>query len=505
MEQAEAKEPTTINSIGEKHANVVEKISRDVRQFHEQKKPFRIFHGGTNSTRQPSYKRDSIIDTSRLTDILEISEGSALAEPNVSMGKLLAATLDRGQIPLIVPELPGITVGGAFAGIAAESSCFKYSLFDSTVPFIEVVLADGTIVTASKDHNADLLRGAAGTCGTLGVITLLKVDLMPAKKYVELEYFPVKSADEALVTLEKTCKDAENQYVDGILFRQDLGVIMAGRLLDDVTKGIPIQRYTRARDDWFYCDAHRRCLRNAAPFRVAIPIVDYLFRWDRGAFWGGARAFEYFFTPFNRITRFLLDPFMHTQTIWHALHESRLCDRSIIQDCGVSSERAQEFIKFVQDLLAVYPLWLCPIRRGVIDRSSYQLHRPESLTEMIINVGMYDLGPTDPVAFKEVNRELERKAHELGGYKCLYARSYYTEKEFWDIYGEQEYLALRRKYNAITLPTLYDKVKAPEPCPENVKPGFKQRMKSMIWSTRPLAGLYGVLCMIARSDYLFTR
>ena len=40
--------------------------------------------------------------------------------------------------------------------------------------------------------------------------------------------------------------------------------------------------------------------------------------------------------------------------------------------------------------------------------------------------------------------------------------TYYTKEEFWSIYNEQEYLDVRRKYNAETLPNVYTKVKSTE-------------------------------------------
>ncbi|KAG6040080.1 hypothetical protein E4U41_001421 [Claviceps citrina] len=49
------------------------------------------------------------------------------------------------------------------------------------------------------------------------------------------------------------------------------------------------------------------------------PLVDYLFRYDRGAFWVGKYSFRYFLTPFNRTTRFLLDRFMHTRVMYRVL------------------------------------------------------------------------------------------------------------------------------------------------------------------------------------------
>jgi len=61
------------------------------------------------------------------------------------MDKLVNATLPFRLIPPVVPEFPGIIVGGAYAGTAGESSSFKHGLFDATVERIEISLSHLTI------------------------------------------------------------------------------------------------------------------------------------------------------------------------------------------------------------------------------------------------------------------------------------------------------------------------------------------------------------------------
>ena len=207
--------------------------------------------------------------------------------------------------------------------------------------------------------------------------------------------------------------------------------------------------------------------------------------------------------PFNRLTRFLLDPFMHTKTMWHAFLESGLANSSIVQDMGVPFERTEEFLQYLHNLLHLYPLWLCPIRHKLQFTSSFQLHCREIHSETLVNVGIWGMGPKNPITFRSLNRDLESKCHELGGYKILYARTYYSEDEFWAIYDRKGYMSLRERYKASTLPTLYDKVKAPEPRQKEAAPSWRHSLKSSFWSIWPFSGLYGVFCVIVGSDYLF--
>jgi FAD/FMN-containing dehydrogenase len=49
------------------------------------------------------------------------------------MDALVAATKAHGLVPLVVPEFPGITTGGAFSGTSGESSSFREGFFDHTI------------------------------------------------------------------------------------------------------------------------------------------------------------------------------------------------------------------------------------------------------------------------------------------------------------------------------------------------------------------------------------
>ena len=48
---------------------------------------------------------------------------------------------------------------------------------------------------------------------------------------------------------------------------------------------------------------------------------------------------------------------------------------------------------------------------------------------------------------QEVTRKIERKVAELGGVKSLYSDSYYPEEEFWRLYNQPAYGALKGRYD----------------------------------------------------------
>ncbi|MCJ1232608.1 hypothetical protein MMC14_000561 [Varicellaria rhodocarpa] len=389
-------------------------VTKAVKQFYDRKEGFRIYHGSTNSTRVKALDSKRLNDTTGLSHVIsiDIARKSAIVEPNVPMDQLVGATLKHNLIPPVVPEFPGITVGGSFSGTAGESGSFKCGFFYRTVNRCEIVLANAEISKASPSKNSDLFYGATGALRTLGIITLFEVQLIQAGDYVELTYLP-ESCD----------------FLDGILFTPTHGVIIIGRIVNKTSH--KVQRFTHAHDPWFYLHASNKASSSSLtnPAFQAVPIKDYLFRYDCGAFWMGSYSFNTL--PFNRLTRFLLDPLMHARKMYQDFHAMGNDHNFIIQDLAIPGGKAGQFLDFLHDNFDIYPLWLCPIRAG----SQVPVHALPHETEFILNVGLWGppceeaiIGNHD--AFMEENKVLERKVSELGDLKWLYANVYYTEKEF---------------------------------------------------------------------------
>jgi delta24-sterol reductase len=293
------------------HATAVAAISSQVNSFHARKAPFRIYHGSTNSTRASSRNTSNTVDCSTLNHVLRVDRAAKTAwvEPNIAMDQLVEATLKEGLLPKVVMEFPGITVGGGWNGTSGESSSFRQGFFDGTVAKVEIVLPSGEVVVATNENEyADLYRGSSSAVGTLGVTTLLEVRLVEARRYVELTYHPIKSMDEGVHRIKETIEDKSVEYCDGILFSKDEGVICTGKLVDEAsTPGTPVQRFSRAHDQWFYIQAQKNVTSHpdpAMPKVELVPVVDYFFRYafpsanykvdantatsyNRGGFWVG--------------------------------------------------------------------------------------------------------------------------------------------------------------------------------------------------------------------------
>ena len=492
------------------HRQQVSRIAARVTEFYLQKRPYRIYHGSTNSTRKTLFDTDNIIDTSHLNHVLniELASMTALVEPNVSMEMLVRKTFALGVVPKVVPEFPSITVGGAFSGMAAESSSFAHGLLDDTVSWAEFIMANGEVVELSEESNPEVFHGAARTFGTLGTITLLRVALLQARPFVELTYHPVSSLAEHVTKMSEMMRDPSVQYVDGIIFEKDRGAVISGFQVETPRPDSEVRTFRRAEDEWFYLNAEQLVYSSEKGMScsITVPLVDYFFRYDRGAFWAAKHVFTYFAVPFNEFTRWLFNPFMGAETLYHGLHENGMAKDNIIQDVVVPLENAHKLIEWIHDTWGIYPLWVCPIRPS-LNKSMFSTQISEQSTPgMLISIGIWGPRLPNPLDFVTENRKLEHQLTQLMGMKWLYAQCYYTEAEFWNIYDKAWYDGLRRKCGAEHLPDVYQKTKFDWQAEQKaIDSSLIRWIFSFVWFIWPFPGIYGVLRVLTRSKYLLAK
>lgn len=458
----------------EEHHKKVQNISVTLKRFYAEGKKVRIKHGGTNSTRARDLTNVELVDVSSLNKILEVNadEKYVIAEGNVRMGNLVEETLRHGFIPKVVPEFPRITVGGGVQGGAGESSSFKYGPLHSICKEYEVVLGNGKIVKTSKEKNADLFWGIPCSYGTLGILTSAKIELIPATKYIHLTYTTVHSAQEMNDLLVKKTQEKDCDFLDGILFSKERGVIISG-IFTNKTPSRPV-RFLRSFDEWFSIHVEN-VTKNKNTYEECVPIRDYLFRYDRGAFWTGTYAMKRYDLPFNRFVRFLLNPLLKTRRLYKLLHATGVSQQYVIQDITVPSENTTKLTSFIDETLHIYPLWFCPLFIGKNERlfiNSENIKQYEN-SDIAMNIGVWGGKKLSYDTFLRRNRELEVLVKKLHGIKVLYAHTYYPEEEFWNIYDKEWYNTLRKKYDATqTFPTIYEKVFVSKKYTVEVKKGL---------------------------------
>ncbi|WP_395309641.1 FAD-linked oxidase C-terminal domain-containing protein [Mycobacterium sp. AMU20-3851] len=131
-----------------------------------------------------------VLSLHRMADIVEIDTANrvAVVQPGVITADLRSAAAAAG---LFYPPDPGsvefCTIGGNIATNAGGMCCVRYGVTGDFVLGLEVVLADGRVLRTGRRTRKgvagyDLTRLFVGSEGTLGVVTEVTVQLVPAPR-----------------------------------------------------------------------------------------------------------------------------------------------------------------------------------------------------------------------------------------------------------------------------------------------------------------------------------
>lgn len=195
-------------------------------------------------------RRDRTVDVSDFNEILAIDPEKrvAVAESGVTFVDLVAATLPHGLLPIVVPELKTITIGGAVAGCSIESTSFVYGGFHDTCLEYEVVTASGEVLTCRPNNEHSLVfQMQHGAFGTLGILSQLKLRLMPAAPYVHVTYERYRTLEDYLAAIWRRYQTRDVDFMDGIIHSPELYVLSLGRFVESAVYGMrqrgPVNRH----------------------------------------------------------------------------------------------------------------------------------------------------------------------------------------------------------------------------------------------------------------------
>lgn len=111
------------------------------------------------------------------------------SEAGASLEEIITTFAPRGWLPMICPGTKFVTIGGAIANDIHGKAHHADGSFINCVISFTILLADGSIVMASRDENADLFIANFGGLGLLGAILTAKIRL----RKIETTYFKQKS------------------------------------------------------------------------------------------------------------------------------------------------------------------------------------------------------------------------------------------------------------------------------------------------------------------------
>ena len=400
------------------------------------------------------------LDVSGLNGVISIdaAAGTADVQGVCTYEDLVAETLPHGLIPLVVPQLRTITLGGAVSGLGIESTSFRNGLPHESVLEMDIFTGAGEVLTASPDNeHADLFRTFPNSYGSLGYATRLRIRLEQVSRYVALRHVRFHEPDKLAAAIAEITDsgrwDGEHiDGLDGVAFEPGEYYLTLARWTDEPG---PTSAYTGRQ-------IYYRSLQQRETDRLTMN--DYLWRWDTDWFWcSGAFGVQ---NP--RIRRFWPRRYKRSD-VYHRLvgldHRFGIMDRldrragrpqreRVIQDIEVPVETLPDFLDWFDEAVGMRPVWLCPLvaRR---DWPSYPLQPGNTY----VNVGFWGAVPTGPDAPNAPhNRAIEAKVHELGGHKSLYSEAFYDRETFDQLYGGTNLAAVKQKYDPHDrLISLYEK------------------------------------------------
>jgi glycolate oxidase len=154
---------------------------------------------------------------------IDLAARVAVAEPGAFNAEVKAAAAQQG---LWYPPDPSsyeiCSIGGNIATNAGGLCCVKYGVTTDYVLGLDVVLADGTLVTLGGKRIKDvaglsLVKLFIGSGGTLGIITRVVLRLIPAQgpRSTLVAYFPtVQAAADTVVTIGQTLRASMMELMD---------------------------------------------------------------------------------------------------------------------------------------------------------------------------------------------------------------------------------------------------------------------------------------------------
>jgi FAD/FMN-containing dehydrogenase len=411
------------------------------------------------------------LDLSACRGVFDVDLEAGLARVGglTTYERLVDELLPHGVMPLVVPQLRTITIGGAVVGLGIESTSFRSGLPHESVVEADVLTGTGEVVTATPDgEHADLFRSLPNSYGTLGYTLGLVIELERTSPWVVLEHLRFDDLDRLVETVGEVMAHRSHggrrvDVLDGVVFAADEAYLTLGRW-SATTEGLVPGDYTGP-EPYYRSIQHRR--------NDVLSAQDYLWRWDTDWFWC-SRAFGAQHPVVRRLwPRRLLRSDVYWRIMrWEQQHgwyaalqrrRGRAPQERVVQDVEIPLARTADFLRWFLREVPIEPLWLCPVRLRADSAAPdggppWPLY-PMRVGEDYVNVGFWSAVDIPPGGQPgDTNRAIEAKVTELGGHKGLYSEAFYDEPTFRELYGGEHLDAVKQRYDPDRrFPTLYDK------------------------------------------------
>lgn len=430
-----------------KHQNDVRQIQKNIHQYIQANPNTKLAIKRTMSEyhriHSLDYKNYShLIDLTSLDDIVMVDEKKSIAliEPLIAMGSCCEKLLSLGYTIPVVPELRRITLGGAVSGVGVESGSHRYGCVHDCCVAYEVLLGDGTYLTISADNEySDLFYAIPGSYGSLAILVGIWIKIIPAKPYVLLET-TLDTTNQNFIDRLRS-KIGQDDFLEGISYSNSYSVTIAANMTDELKPNIPFYSMKHYWCSMFY--VYIKKITKKGSGKCYMTLYDYYFRHNRSLFW-------LYKAPDNVFIRYLLGWIVNIKFIRKlaapnkSVHEKE--KTHIIQDVVIPFNNLLLMLNDVNRTTHVYPLWLLPtlnVKTPGIFWNDICINE-----SYFCDIGIYGKYQAKNTDFLTINRDIESKTIKYHGIKMLYARCYYSEDEFWNIFNKSQYEAIRNKYHA---------------------------------------------------------
>jgi decaprenylphospho-beta-D-ribofuranose 2-oxidase len=169
-----------------------------------------------------------VLKMERMNHFLAFDEdkGVLTCEAGVSLEDILTHLAPRGWFPMITPGTKYVTIGGAIANDVHGKAHHADGSFVNCVYEFTILIADGTILRASREENADLFWANFGGLGLLGTILTATIQLRKIETtYFKQKAFAAKNLDEMLQAIDESSHEFSSSvaWIDPMAKGKHLG------------------------------------------------------------------------------------------------------------------------------------------------------------------------------------------------------------------------------------------------------------------------------------------
>jgi len=437
-------------------------------------RPHQLNERGVSSGAQVLQAPPGRLDLSDFTHVLEVNTDELWCdlEASATFDTFTEGCLLHGCLPLVIPELRHITVGGAVVGIGIESSSFKHGFFHEGLIEADILLASGRVERIDANTMPDLFNTLPNSLGTFGYLTRVRMRIQRCKPFAKVARKNFFTRDDLIDGLYAACTP-DKDFVDAVALSDTGGAVVTATFAASVPADA-----VRAPVPWSATQQFCRTLLTDGEYYM--PIRDYVWRWDADWFW----VSQIFPGSSYPVLRWLCGEKLMRSDVFKAFNDTfkPIADsyfgappmEHVVQDIVIPKKTIKEFVtRHIETTRAreagkvkltrpggkeLVPLWLCPVKGTATTLF------PQDPKQVYINIGFWDAiedaRTTGGDKAGVVNKALEQACSELGALKTLYSTCYYSEEDLTRIYGDVS--ALKKKYDPQgRLRSMYERLARP--------------------------------------------